>query len=126
MYCSEGIWKGDILVEDIEVLESLDASESHARRLTAKEVLMPKNGEKSQRLDPQMEQSSCLGKIRAFRRSILIQDHQTRDEEHKDVLQKESDASQPLDTRTDDGAARNDFWTIEGNFIYRHHDEARV
>ena len=33
------IWKGDILVADIEELEQMDASELHARRLNAKEVL---------------------------------------------------------------------------------------
>ena len=31
------IWKGDILVADIEELEEMDASELHARRLNAKE-----------------------------------------------------------------------------------------
>ena len=34
-----GIWKGDILVADIEVSEEMDASEIHATRLNAKEVL---------------------------------------------------------------------------------------
>ena len=33
------IWKGDIVVADIEELEEMDASELHARRLNAKEVL---------------------------------------------------------------------------------------
>ena len=33
------IWKGDIMVADIEELEEMDASELHARRLDAKEVL---------------------------------------------------------------------------------------
>ena len=32
-------WKGDILVADIEELEQMDASEIHAKRLNAKEVL---------------------------------------------------------------------------------------
>ena len=36
-----GIWKGDILVADIEELEEMDTSELHARRLNAKEVLTP-------------------------------------------------------------------------------------
>ena len=36
-----GIWKGGILVADIEELEEMDASELHARRLHAKEVLTP-------------------------------------------------------------------------------------
>ena len=39
-----GIWKGDILVADIEELEKMDASEIHAERLNAKEVSTPKNG----------------------------------------------------------------------------------
>ena len=37
------IWKGDIMVADIEALV-MDASEIHARRLNAKEVLTSKNG----------------------------------------------------------------------------------
>ena len=32
-----GIWKGDIMIADIEELEGMDASEVHARRLNAKE-----------------------------------------------------------------------------------------
>ena len=40
-----GIWKGDIMVEDIEELEEMDASELHARRLNAKEVLTPMKGD---------------------------------------------------------------------------------
>ena len=47
-YCTRDIWKGDILVADIEELEKMDASEIHA-----KEVLTPK-----------MEQSNSLGEIR--------------------------------------------------------------
>ena len=43
--CAGGSWKGDILVADIEELEKMDASEIHAGRLNAKEVLTPKNGE---------------------------------------------------------------------------------
>ena len=34
------IWKGDILIADIEELEKLDASEIHPRRLNAQEVLI--------------------------------------------------------------------------------------
>ena len=40
-----GIWKGDIMVADIEELEQMDASKLHARRLNAKEVLTPMKGE---------------------------------------------------------------------------------
>ena len=43
--CAVRIWKGDILVADIEELEKMDASEIHAQRLHANEVLTPTNGE---------------------------------------------------------------------------------
>ena len=39
-----GIWKGDTMFADIEELEEMDASEIHARRLNAKEVLTPMKG----------------------------------------------------------------------------------
>ena len=39
------VWKGDILVADIEELEKMDASEIHAKSLNAKEVVTPMNGE---------------------------------------------------------------------------------
>ena len=40
-----GIWKGDILVADIEELETMDASETYSKRLNAKEVIFPKKME---------------------------------------------------------------------------------
>ena len=38
---AEGIWKGDVLVADLE-LETMDASEIYSKRLNAKEVIFPK------------------------------------------------------------------------------------
>ena len=40
-----GIWKGDVLVADLEELETMDASEIYSKRLNAKEVIFPKQGE---------------------------------------------------------------------------------
>ena len=40
-----GIWKGDVLVADLEELETVDASEIYSKRLNAKEVIFPKEGE---------------------------------------------------------------------------------
>ena len=37
-----GIWKGDMIVADIEELETMDASEIYFKRLDAKEVIFPK------------------------------------------------------------------------------------
>ena len=45
VFFARKIWKGDILVSDIEELEMMDASEIHARRLNAKEVLTPMKGD---------------------------------------------------------------------------------
>ena len=39
------IWKGDIMIADTEELEEMDASEIHARRLTAKDVSTPMKGD---------------------------------------------------------------------------------
>ena len=40
------IWKGDILVADIEELETMDASEIYSERLNAKEVIFHKENGK--------------------------------------------------------------------------------
>ena len=37
-----GIWKGDVLVADLEELETMYASEIYSKRLNAKEVIFPK------------------------------------------------------------------------------------
>ena len=37
-----GIWKGDVLVADLEELETMDASEIYSNRLNAKEVIFHK------------------------------------------------------------------------------------
>ena len=44
-----GIWKGDVLIADLEELETMDASEIYSKRLNAKEVIFPKEGEFSNR-----------------------------------------------------------------------------
>ena len=40
-FFAQGIWKGDVIIADIEELEEMDASELHARRFNEKEVLTP-------------------------------------------------------------------------------------
>ena len=110
---AERIWKEDFWIADIEELENLDASEIHARTLSATEVLIPKTGEHFTfpMADGTVKSS---GREQVFRRSTSIQDNPAQG----DVPQGESDGS-PLDTPTDDSEARNDFWTIAGNYIDR-------
>ena len=61
-----------------------------------------------------------------MRKSTLIWDQPERGAELRDDLRGESDGSQPTDTMMDDREARNDFWSIEGNYIYRQHVEPWV
>ena len=122
-----GIWKGDILVADIEELEKMDASEIHAERLNAKEVLTPTNGE-----NIHIPNRRWSGKT-FWRRSgseiiHLNPDRPDRGEGHGN-LQGESDGSsstQLQDLSLYDGEAGKDFWSSSGNYIYRHHVEPRV
>ena len=39
------IWKGDVLIADLEELETMDVSEIYSKRLNEKEVIFPKQGE---------------------------------------------------------------------------------
>ena len=58
----------------------------------------------------------------------MIRDHPERGEVQEDLL-GESDGSPPTtrqDSQHDAGEVRNDFWSIVGNHIYRHHVEPRV
>ena len=72
-------WKGDILVGDIEELEQLDASEILAKRLNAKEVLTPMNGEKF--IFPCADGTVKLsGGDQVLRTSTLIRDRQTEEQ----------------------------------------------
>ena len=57
-----GIWKGDVLIADLEELETMDASEIYLKRLNAKEVIFPKQGEFI--FQSQMDESKPLEEIR--------------------------------------------------------------
>ena len=76
---AEGIWKGDIIVADIEELEKMDASEIYAKRLNAKEVIfLTKNGKF---IFPVADGRIKLsGGDQELRISTLIRDHQIRGE----------------------------------------------
>ena len=62
------------------------------------------------------------GGDQVLRTSTLIRDHPHRGEEQEN-LSRESDGYSPpfQDSSPDDGEARNDFWSISGNYMYRHH-----
>ena len=63
-----------------------------------------------------------------LRTSTLIREHPIRGEGQRDFL-GESEGSPPpppQDSFPDACEAINDFWSMSGNFIYRHHVESRV
>ena len=68
-----------------------------------------------------------LGRDQDLSTSTLVRHRPIRGESHVDFL-GESEGSLPLpqDSVPDGGEAITDFWSISGNFIYRHHVEPRV
>ena len=57
------LWKGEILVADIEELETMDASEIYSERLNVKEVIFPKENGKFI-FQSQMDESNSLEEIK--------------------------------------------------------------
>ena len=117
------IWKGDILIADLEDLEKLDASNIYPRRINAKEVLIRQKDDKF--IFPLADGTAKLsGRDYEFPESTLRREPTVRREDLSRELQGESGESQTADT-TDDAEAHADFWSIQGDFICRHHNEPR-
>ena len=63
-----------------------------------------------------------------LRTSTLMRDHPIRGEGKRDFLGESEGPPPPppQDSLPDASGAINDFWSMSGNFIYRHHVEPRV
>ena len=120
------IWKGDVLVADLEELEAMDASEIYSKRLNAKEVIFPK--EKGEFIFPISDgRIKTLGGDQDLRTSTLVRHRPIQGESNIDFLgESEGSLPPPQDSFPNAGEAINDFWSMSGNFIYRHHVEPRV
>ena len=78
---------GRILVADIEELEEMDASELHARRLNAKEVLTPTKGEKFK--FPVADGTVKIsGEDQDLRTSTFLRDSPDRGEKNKIIFEE--------------------------------------
>ena len=121
-----GIWKGDVLVSDLEELETMDASDIYSKRLNAKEVIFPK--EKEEFIFPIADgRIKFVGGDQELRTSTLIRHRPTQGESDIDFLgESEGSLPPPHDSFSDAGEAMNDFWSMSGNFKNRHHVEPRV
>ena len=120
-----GIWKGKILVADIEELETMDASEIYSKRLNAKEVIFLKQGEF---IFPIADgRIKTPGEDQQLRTSTLIRPRPIQGDCHVDFLgESEGSLPQPHDSLPDASEAINDFWSMSGSFIYCHQVEPRV
>ena len=74
-----------------------------------------------------MDESKLIGGGQELRTSTLIREHPIRGEGHIDFLgESEGSFPQPHDSLPVAGEAINDFRSMSGNFIFRHHVEPRV
>ena len=132
MYCvrwesgQETSWSQTLIGE----LEEVDASEIHARRLNAKEVLSPMKGDNfyfpSRRWNSQNPWRKSASETIHFHQGSSWTWRGTRS-----FFRGESDglsSPNPLrdDSTREDAEAKNVFWSITGDFIYRHLVEPRV
>ena len=103
----------------------MDASEIFSKRLFAKDVIFPKQGEF---IFPIADgRIKLLGGDQDLRTSTLIRQRPIQAESHLDFLgESEGSLPPPHDSFPDAGEAINDFWPMLGNIIYRHHVEPRV
>ena len=85
--------RGDVLVADLEELETMDASEIYSKRLTAKEVIFPK--EKGKYIFPIADgRIKTRGGDQELRTSTLVRHRPIQGESKKDFL-GESEGSLP-------------------------------
>ena len=76
---------------------------------------------------PQMDESNFFGGDQELRTSTSKRQRSIQGESHLDFLgESEESLPPPHDSFPDAGEAINDFWSMSGNFIYRHHFEPRV
>ena len=104
----------------------MDASEIYSKRLNAKEVVFPK--ETGEFIFPIADgRIKPLGGDQDLRTSTLIRQRPIQRESNMDFLgESEGSFPQTHDSLPDAGEAINDFWSMSGSFIYRHHVEPRV
>ena len=88
-----GIWKGDMMVADVEELETMDAAEIYSKRLNAKELIFPE--ENGNFIFPAEDgRIKFVGGDQELRTSTLIRDHPIRGEDQRNFL-GESEGSLP-------------------------------
>ena len=103
----------------------MDALEIYSKRLNAKEVIFPKQGEF---IFPIADgRIKTLGGDQDLRTSTLVRHRPIQGESNIDFVgESEGSLPPPQDSFPDASEAINDFWSMSGNFKNRHHVEPRV
>ena len=102
----------------------MDASEIYPRRLNAKEVLITQRDQEF--VFPVADGSATLsGRDDEFQEPTLRWEHTVRRENLSGESQGDREESHPEEAK-DEAETQEDFWSIQGDFIYRHHIEPRV
>ena len=111
-----GIWKGDVLIADLEELETTDASEINPKRLNAKEATFPKQGEF---IFPIADgRIKTPGGDQELRTSTLIRHRPIQGENNIDFLgESEGSLPQPQDSFPDAGEAMVIFGPCQEAYI---------
>ena len=103
----------------------MDASEIYSKRLNAREVIFPKQGEF---IFPNADgRIKTPGGDQELRTSTLVRHRPIQGESNIDFLAESGwSLPQPRDSFPDTCEAINDFWSMSGNFKNCHHVEPRV
>ena len=90
-------------------------------------MIFPKRKRRVYFFQSQMDESKFVGGHQDLRTSTLVRQRPVQGDGHVDFLgESEGSLPPPHDSLPDAGEAINEFWSMSGSFIYRHHVEPRV
>ena len=115
------IWKGDVLVADLEGLETMDASDIYSKKTQCERGDISQRKKDNLLFQSQMDESKPLEEIRTWEHPPWYGIDQINF-----LGESEGSLPQPQDSFPGAGEAMNDFWSMSGNFIYHHHVGPRV
>ena len=98
---------------------------NYPRRINAKEGMIPQKGEES-KFPVADGTAKVSGSDYEFREPTQRREQVVRREKSQRRISRRTGRVSTCRTKKDDAEARTDFWSIQGDFIYRHHNEPRV
>ena len=129
-YNGRVVLRGDIVKDDsgaYAVFTEQRSSGSQVAAAKVMDIISRLQGCDGQAADAVSAYTQTPGGDQELRTSTLIRPRPIRGESHLDFLgESEGSLLQPPDSFPDAGEAINDFWSMSGSFIYRHHVGSRV